>query len=731
MRVDFSRWRSWWQDVHADGSEAIEKIPERWVPAAIFLASVLALYVEMVMIRWHATSSHAFAIFKNVSLLSCFLGLGIGYGLAARRRTISLAGFLPMLAAQILFFSLIATTVGGTRINPVAEQVVMGLPSEQWHWIQAVGGNLFLAAIFLANAGMFIPMGYLSGRLMSRMPAMRGYALNLAGSLAGIGLFFLLSLAWSPPSVWMAFCVALALPFLAGQPRLAILGIASMVVIVAALGTLGQLGERRYYSPYQAITLRLPINGGVLPTPTIKVNHSFYQEIVNCSPEATGVSEHSAQAASYYNLPYQLRKEPGDVLVVGAGSGNDVAAALRNGARSVTAVEIDPAILYLGRKLHPEGPYQDPRTKPVVNDARSYLRQTASTFDMIVYGLLDSHTNLGSMTNVRLDSFVYTVEGFREAIARLKPTGLLVISYEFLYQGHDAKCFAMLQEAFLDQPPRAFMCWKGLTLVTGPGLAQLPDKIEGVEECTERLRASTAGVDLPTDDWPYFYMQKRTYPLTYAGMILLLLGISAWLVKKKLGMQNLASPRGGVFFFLGAGFMLIETKVITELGLVFGNTWLVIAVAISGILLMCFLANYWVSTRGAVAAVPSFVLLGVTLAAGLLVTRLSMAGIVLPAGKLVMPILLTLPLFFAGLIFSSQLAQGEGLGNALSANLFGAMLGGFLEYNSMYLGLSSLYVFGIALYGLAFVCLWRNGRAKAGGDLPGEGTKVSASKLAA
>ena len=109
---------------------------------------------------------------------------------------------------------------------------------------------------------------------------------------------------------------------------------------------------------------------------------------------------------------------------------------------------------------------------------------------------------------------------------------------------------------------------------------------------------------------------------------------------------------------------------------------------------MCFGANYWISKRGPVSQFRSFALLGATLAIGLLVTRLSMAGIVLPAAKLFMPILLTLPLFFAGLIFSSHLAKGEGLGNALSANLFGAMLGGFLEYNSMYLGLSSLYLFG-------------------------------------
>ena len=52
-----------------------------------------------------------------------------------------------------------------------------------------------------------------------------------------------------------------------------------------------------------------------------------------------------------------------------------------------------------------------------------------------------------------------------------------------------------------------------------------------------------------------------------AAMILLLLAASGWLVKRKLGSLQLTTPQSGVFFFLGAGFMLIETKVITELGL--------------------------------------------------------------------------------------------------------------------------------------------------------------------
>ena len=75
-----------------------------------------------------------------------------------------------------------------------------------------------------------------------------------------------------------------------------------------------------------------------------------------------------------------------------------------------------------------------------------------------------------------------------------------------------------------------------------------------------------------------------------------------------------------------------------------------------------------------------------------------------------MPLALLAPLFFVGLIFSSEMVRRR-LGGVLAANIFGAMLGGFLEYNSMYLGFSSLYPLGMALYGLAFLCLLRTRKA--------------------
>jgi len=714
MRSVISRWRAWWDGLHEEHSDFIDSIPPRWNKAAIFLASALTLYVEMVMVRWHATCFHAFAIFKNVSLLSCFLGLGIGFGLAGRRR-ITLASFLPLLAAQAAWFGLLSSTnLGGRRINPVAEQLVMGTAAARWSWLDAVEGNAFLAAVFVLNAMMFIPLGHVAGRLMSRLPKIQSYSLNLLGSLAGIGLFFLLSLAWTGPGVWMGVAALCVAPFLIGHCRTAAVGVTSMAVILIALGVTGNRGEKPYYSPYQVIALKLPKPDDPVPNLSIQVNHCFYQQMLDCTPAAVAASTENAQGAGYYNLPYRLRGRPGDVLVVGAGSGNDVAASLRHGARSVTAVEIDPAILYLGKRLHPERPYRDPRVRPVLNDARTFLRQTEEQFDTIIYGLLDSHTNLGAMTNVRLDSFVYTVEGFRDAVRRLKHDGLLIVSYAVLDPRQGERLYAMLQQAYPHRAPWALRSAAGTTFVTGPGLDRVPQHLDGVKDLTSAFRQRAAGVEVATDDWPFFYMQRRTYPVTYAAMILILLVLSVWLVKKNVGQSKILPAGSGVFFFLGAGFMLIETKGITELGLVFGNTWSVSAVAVSAILFMVFLSNLWVMRRGAVPRKVAFALLGGALLLGLAVTRLSMSGVVVPVPKLVMPVALTLPLFFAGLIFSSELSRRGEIGQALCANLLGAMLGGFLEYNSMYWGFSSLYPLGMALYALAFACtLTRSARRAA------------------
>ena len=106
---------------------------------------------------------------------------------------------------------------------------------------------------------------------------------------------------------------------------------------------------------------------------------------------------------------------------------------------------------------------------------------------------------------------------------------------------------------------------------------------------------------VPTDDWPFFYMVERAYPVTYMvalGMILLL---SYFFVRRTIGFAEPIDRSYLPFFFLGSGFMLVETKAITELGLHLGGTWFVIAAAILLVLVMAFLANLIVTRTSAEA----------------------------------------------------------------------------------------------------------------------------------
>ena len=115
---------------------------------------------------------------------------------------------------------------------------------------------------------------------------------------------------------------------------------------------------------------------------------------------------------------------------MGAGTGNDVAASLRHESSSVDAVEIDPAILALGKRDHPERPYDSPRVSVQLNDARAFLKRTERRYDLILFGLLDSHTQLSDYSNMRIDNFVYTEESFREAKEHLKPTGVVFVKFQ-------------------------------------------------------------------------------------------------------------------------------------------------------------------------------------------------------------------------------------------------------------------------------------------------------------
>jgi hypothetical protein len=206
-------------------------------------------------------------------------------------------------------------------------------------------------------------------------------------------------------------------------------------------------------------------------------------------------------------------------------------------------------------------------------------------------------------------------------------------------------------------------------------------------------------------------MPRRVYPISYVGMIALVLVGALALTRSLLAERPQASWPQAIgeapFFLLGAGFMLVETKAITEMGLVFGNTWQVIGVVIASILGMALLGNIVVQRFKLRQPLTAYALLLLTLLLGWYV--MGRGG--LPSttiGRIGTAVLLTSPLFFSGIVFSTLLAARGAVAPAMAANLMGAMVGGLLEYNAMYFGFRSLSLLALGFYGLAFVYqLWR------------------------
>jgi spermidine synthase len=697
---------SWVDEAAREFTAHFEEVLVARPRGPVFLLSFIGLFAEVMLIRWHASLFQVFAFFKNVSLLACFLGLGLGLALEDRKRL--LLPLVPLgLALQIIPLHLLQDSLGLN--SPISEEHLMGL-SGVTSFFELAYVLLFMSGIFLVTAFTLVPVGQALAWAMDRLEPLRGYGLNLSGSLAGVLAFGFLSELWTPPAVWMTvLLLSLSLSMGARRPLLlvSVPGLVMLAVLSYPLpdflrfgGRLGVPVERQdLYTPYQIVSWASS------ETPfTLKVNHVYYQRILDLSRTSASNVLGSDPAARHYNLPFRLRERSKNVLVMGAGTGNDVAAALRNGVESVDAVEIDPAILSLGRKFHPEHPYSDPRVHVINDDARSFLRNSSRRYDLVLFGLLDSHTMLGSNSQVRLDSFMYTVEAFRDARAHLSPDGMVVLSFCVITRELGGKLYRMLDEAFDGRPPLVFLSgYDSGTLFVSGATSSIPNPGELASLRMRRYGEIYSNVDVSTDDWPFFYMPNRRYPLSSVALVACLVGTALLAMRVALPGQRVLDWH---FFLLGTGFMLVETKGITELGLALGNTSRVLLTVISGVLLMAYLANVLAAHSPLSFRKLAYGGLAISLLAGYFLSpgRLALSPYL---GVSISAILLVIPVLFSGLVFSISLRERGAVAGALASNLLGAIVGGLLEYNSMYFGFRILYLFALGLYALSALALTR------------------------
>jgi spermidine synthase len=667
----------------------------------IVLVTMLSLLLELVLIRWLASAFPVFSFYKNFTMLACFLGLGAGYAVA-ERQPCAPALVLPMLA---LF---------GGVITLLRYDTGIGYQIFSIGWLSAFDLPVYflLGASFIVCACICYPVGQLCGKLLHSSNSLNAYGLNLIGSILGVVALFVMSLYWLPPVIWFAATGGILLLCVLSRDDFLPVGIASFCVLLAILAWPVQPEAQRIYSPYQLLERTAKADGLM----QILSGGSYYQKVYNFAGSKRGQeSDADRYVRAYYEFPYNFNKAPERVAIVGSGSGNDVATALRMGAAHVDAIEIDPAIAFLGTKYHPERPYDDPRVTLSINDARNFFRTADQKYDLIVYGVLDSHTALSHASSLRVDSYVYTREGIAEAFRLLKPDGVLSISFTLANDALGFKLSKILRDLpgagkplavrvlYDSSQTTAFVVKKGqaVTMPDANAFASI-----GFTDVSNYFSQPYPESAIPTDDWPFFYMVERAYPFTYMialGMILLL---SYLFVRKTIGFSDPIDRNYLPFFFLGSGFMLVETKAITELGLHLGGTWFVIAAAIMLVLIMAFLANLIVTRTTRNLAGPAYVGLFISLLVGYgLATSHSDWAFGPPVMQLALScFVLTIPLFFAGIIFSSLIGEAKiNISTAFAYNLMGALFGGVMEYNSMYFGFAFLYLLALGFYALAWM----------------------------
>ena len=640
----------------------------------LLLASFLMLFVELALIRWTAANDIYLAHLTNFVLLASFLGIGIGFLLAGAER--DLFPFGPPALAVLVGFLLAfpAQTVDGPHgWQPGGALGMPALP----RWVS-------LAAVFLLTVAVLACLGQEVGRTFSRFAPLEAYRLDVLGSLAGIVLFAGVSFLRLPPLGWALLVAAAFVPLLGRRRLLPVAGV-GVVLVVVLLGAQSLLvGD--FWSPYYKI------RAVTSPDGSVKVD-------VNNTPHQTAHPLHELDESDpFYRYPYTYAGARDDVLIIGAGTGNDVAVALAEGAKRVDAVEIDPVLQQLGKDRHPERPYADPRVVAHVDDGRAFLERTNRRYDMILLALPDSATIVTGQAALRLENYLFTTEALTRARSLLKPGGTFAM-YNY-YENWLVDRYANTIQAVYGAPP----CVHVGRSIGARREAVLSLRADGTAGgCTTTWQPSTTRSLQPTtDDRPFPYLADRTIPRFYLEMLGLILLASILLVRVTAGPLRQMRPYVDLFF-MGAAFLLLETKNVVQFALLFGTTWVVNAAVFAGVLLSV-LAAIETARR---FRLPRPVLLYVGLLAALV-----LAWVIPPASLLSLPVvprflagvaLAFAPIYLANLVFAQRFAKTGSSTVAFGANLLGAMVGGALEYLALVSGYRSLLIVVALLYGLAFL----------------------------
>ena len=671
----------------------------------LFLCGLATLYWELLLIRWMGSMVRVVAYYASFVLTAAFLGLGAGALLAARGG-VRLRRLTPVALAIAVCGAFALGRFAHANPGDASEYVWLGAApgiglsgaSIGYSWTLPVG--LVLCLAYLVALLPFVCFGQWLGELFRALPPLRGYSTEILGSLVGVLLFGLLSASGTGPPVWVAVGAVCLLLLTEGDARsLLITGGAAAVMLALVIPAARPFIWSPYYKIHHEPVTQITAPDGRLVTfarpvgVALTVNNDYHQMLLDLRPDPHE-PPFLASWRALYGAPYARRETlpPGPILVVGAGTGNDVSAALRETDRQIDAVEIDPEILKIGRALHPEHPYDSPRVHVVNDDARRFFEKTKRRYALVVFGFLDSHTVLSSFSSVRLDNFVYTRESLERVRELLVPGGQVALTFASNMPWINERMIALLDGVFGHRTET----W------TYHGVAYHHGTVyQNVKTAGAAPLPLTAGVAVPTDDWPFLYLKAPGVPGHYRWFmaVIVLLGCASLLLLPRAARR----PRAP-YFLLGMAFLLLETSNIVTLSVLYGSTWTVNLIVFSGILSLILLGNL---------TAARFVRLRLSVVVALLLANLA-AGYLIPASALLVVgnaalraaaavVLFLGPVFFSAILFARLIARERDFAAAYGSNVLGAMTGGAVEYLSLVFGFKALLIPTALCYVVAYL----------------------------
>ncbi|MBN1357000.1 hypothetical protein JXA40_12130 [bacterium] len=173
-----------------------------------------------------------------------------------------------------------------------------------------------------------------------------------------------------------------------------------------------------------------------------------------------------------YGLPYSFRKY-GTALIIGAGGGADVLAALKYGSRSIHAIELNPATIRAVKRDHADFAghiYSHPSVTVTVGEGRSVVRRSGQSYDLIQMTGVDTWASSSQGAYVLSENFLYTVEAFGDYYEHLNEGGILsIVRARFLIPRETLRlcslAIEMLAQKGIDDPENRIL------VVTEPILA--------------------------------------------------------------------------------------------------------------------------------------------------------------------------------------------------------------------------------------------------------------------